>query len=122
MHAAILTFAYAGGSKYAAQAHAFSWREEMKSWIRNTMVALALVGLVGGGSASRIAFAQAAPAKGAARREAHPVLQRSIRQLEMVKDELTKAPDDFHGHKEAAIDAVTHAMTELRAAIAADKK
>ena len=99
----------------------------MKSWIRNTMVALALVGLVGGGSAGRTAFAQTAPAKPASgkaaeRREGHPVLQRSIRQLEMVKDELQKANDDFHGHKEAAIDAVTHAITELRAAVASDKK
>jgi hypothetical protein len=99
----------------------------MKSWIRNTLVALALVGLVGGGSASRIALAQTSPAKPASakaaeRRERHPVLQRSIRQLEMVKDELQKAPDDFHGHKEAAIDAVTHAITDLRAALAADKK
>jgi hypothetical protein len=97
----------------------------MKSWIRNSLVALAFVALVGG-SASRVAFAQAAAPKAAktaqGNREAHPVLRRSLRQLEMVKDELQKANDDFHGHKEAAIDAVTHAITQLQAAIAADKK
>jgi hypothetical protein len=96
--------------------------EKMTSSIRNTLVALAVVALTGG-SASQTALAQAAPAKAAQRnREAHPVLQRAIRQLEGVKDELQKAPDDFHGHKEAAIDAVTHAINELRQAIAADKK
>jgi hypothetical protein len=96
----------------------------MTSWMRNSLVALAFVALVGG-SASQMALAQApAPAAKAAQgnREAHPVLRRSLRQLEMVKDELQKANDDFHGHKEAAIDSVTHAITELQAAIASDKK
>jgi hypothetical protein len=97
----------------------------MKSWTRNSLVALAFVALVGG-SAGQVALAQT-PAPKAAKaaqgnREAHPVLRRSLRQLEMVKDELQKANDDFHGHKEAAIDSVTHAITELQAAIAADKK
>jgi hypothetical protein len=94
----------------------------MTAWMRNSLVALAFVALVGG-SASRVAIAQAPPAKAAqGNREAHPVLRRSLRQLEMVKDELQKANDDFHGHKEAAIDSVTHAITELQAAIASDKK
>jgi hypothetical protein len=92
----------------------------MKSWIRTTTLALAVVAL-GGGTANHGVLAQAAPAK-AQRREAHPVLQRAMRQLEAVKDELQKAPDDFHGHKEAAIDAVTHAINELQQGVAADKK
>jgi hypothetical protein len=91
----------------------------MKSWIRNCLVALALAALVGG-SASQVALAQAAPA--AQGREAHPLLRRALRQLEAVKDEMQKAPDDFHGHKAAAIDAVTHAINELQQAIASDKK
>ncbi len=94
----------------------------MKSWIRNGLMASAVVTLIGG-SAPQVVVAQAAPARAAQRgREAHPVLQRAIRQLENVKDELQKAPDDFHGHKEAAIDAVTHAINELRQAIASDRK
>jgi hypothetical protein len=94
----------------------------MKSWTRNSLVALAFVALVGG-SSSQSALAQApAPKAAQGNREAHPVLRRSLRQLEMVKDELQKANDDFHGHKEAAIDSVTHAITELQAAIASDKK
>ena len=93
----------------------------MTSWMRNSLVALAFVALVGG-SASQMALAQAPAPAAKAAREAHPVLRRSLRQLEMVKDELQKANDDFHGHKEAAIDSVTHAITELQAAIASDKK
>jgi hypothetical protein len=93
----------------------------MKSWIRNSLVALAFVALAGG-SSGQAALAQAAPAKAQGNREAHPLVRRALRQLEMVKDEMQKAPDDFHGHKEAAIDAVTHAINELQQAIAADKK
>ena len=92
----------------------------MKSWIRGGFVALAVAALAGG-SAGQVALAQAKP-KAAEHREAHPVLQRAIRQLEGVKDELQKAPDDFHGHKEAAIDAVTHAVSELHQAEQADRK
>jgi hypothetical protein len=92
----------------------------MKSWIRGVLVALAVAALTGG-SASQVALAQSKP-KAAERREAHPVLQRAIRQLEGVKDELQKAPDDFHGHKEAAVDAVTHALSELHQAEQADRK
>ena len=93
----------------------------MKSWIRNSLVALAMTG-VAGGLTSSVALAQAKPAAVQRNREGHPVLQRAIRQLEGVKDELQRAPDDFHGHKEAAIDAVTHAINELRQAIQSDKK
>jgi hypothetical protein len=92
----------------------------MKSWIRGVLVALGVAAFAGG-SVTQVALAQAKPTA-AERREAHPVLQRAIRQLEGVKDELQKAPDDFHGRKEAAIDAVTHALSELRQAEQADRK
>ena len=94
----------------------------MTRWIRGTVFALALAAIAGGSSAT-IANLQAKPAQAAQPgRERHPVLQRAIRQLEGVKDELQKAPWDFNGHKEASIDAVTHAISELRAAEQADKK
>ena len=54
--------------------------------------------------------------------EAHPVLQRSITQLEGIKDRLQKAPKDFGGHREAAVDAITKAISELQQAEAFDKK
>lgn len=95
----------------------------MKSWIRSSLVALAL-SVVVGGSASQVTHAQNSgnPVAAAQKREAHPVLQRSMRQLEGVKDQLQKAPGDFGGHKAAAIDAVTHAINELQQAIQFDKK
>ena len=54
--------------------------------------------------------------------EKHPVLQRSIQQLENIKDHLQQAPSDFGGHKAAAIESINHAMNELHQAIAFDKK
>jgi len=94
----------------------------MKSWICGGIMAAVVLAFASTAS-TPVAFAQSAPARQAqAGRETHPVLQRAIRQLEGVKDELQKAPDDFHGHKAAAIDAINHAMTELRAGIASDKK
>jgi hypothetical protein len=65
--------------------------------------------------------AQAAP-KTQSAKEPHPVLQNSIRQIEGIKDRLQKAPTDFGGHKEAAIDALNRAMNELQQAIQFDKK
>lgn len=55
-------------------------------------------------------------------KEGHPVLQQSIRQLEAIKDRLQKAPTDFGGHREAAVDAITKAINELHQAEAFDKK
>jgi len=49
-------------------------------------------------------------------------LQQSVRQLEGVKDRLQKAPTDFGGHREAAVDAITRAISELRQAETFDKK
>jgi len=52
----------------------------------------------------------------------HPVLSAAIKQIEAVKDRLQKAPTDFGGHKETAIDALNHAESELEAAKAFDKQ
>jgi len=57
-----------------------------------------------------------------ARRERHPVLANSARQLEGIRDRLQQAPTDFGGHKAAAIESINHAMDELRQAIAYDNK
>jgi hypothetical protein len=93
----------------------------MRLWTRTGLVALALTAMMGV-SASPVVLAQATPPPARGRAEAHPAIQRAMRQLQAVKDELQKAPDDFHGHKETAIDAVTHAISELQQAIQADKK
>jgi hypothetical protein len=55
-------------------------------------------------------------------KEAHPVLRQSIHQIEGIKDRLQKAPTDFGGHRERAVDALNHALGELRDALQADKK
>jgi hypothetical protein len=54
--------------------------------------------------------------------EKHPVLRTSMKQLEGIKDRLQKAPTDFGGHREKAVDAIGHAISELQAAIEFDKK
>ena len=80
----------------------------MKLWIRTGLVALVLTAMMGV-SADPVVLAQATPAPARRQSEKHPAIQRAMRQLEGVKDELQKAPDDFHGHKEAAIDALEQA-------------
>jgi hypothetical protein len=93
----------------------------MRLWTRTGLVALALTAMMGV-SAGPVVLAQATPAPARRQTEAHPAIQRAMRQLESVRTELQKASDDFHGHKETAIDAVTHAINELQQAIQADKK
>ena len=68
--------------------------------------------------------AQAPPAShpDSGKGENHPVLQNSMRQIEAIKDRLQRAPKDFGGHKEAAIDALNHALNELQQAVQYDKK
>jgi hypothetical protein len=93
--------------------------------VRTALVALGLVATLGAtpfivGAAP--GSAPPAPAQRGAKREAHPVLQRSITQLEGVKDRLLKAPDDFGGHRVKAIEAINLAMDELHQAINFDKK
>ena len=95
----------------------------MKQLISTSFVTLALLAAVGAGNRD-LTLAQTAPKAppSQAKREAHPVLQNSIRQLEGIKDRLQKAPKDFSGHREAAVDAITHAIGELQQAIQADTK
>ena len=45
-----------------------------------------------------------------------------MRQLEGIKDRLQKAPTDFGGHREKAVDAISHAISELQQAIQFDNK
>jgi hypothetical protein len=88
----------------------------MRQSIRAGVVAIGLAAALAGGSWA----VQAQGNKGGG--EKHPVLQNSMRQLEAVKDRLQKAPTDFGGHREKAVDAIGHAISELQQAIAFDKK
>jgi hypothetical protein len=88
----------------------------MRQSIRTSLVALGLATTLAGGAWT----VQAAQAKNGGER--HPVLRTSMRQLEAVKDRLQKAPTDFGGHREKAVDAIGHAISELQQAIEVDKK
>jgi hypothetical protein len=91
---------------------------------RTTLLALGLTAAVAGGAwmtPTVTAQSRQKPAAGA-RREGHPVLLNSIRQIEGIKDRLQKAPSDFGGHRAAAIEALNHAVNELNQAIQYDKK
>lgn len=86
----------------------------MSRTIRMTLaVATLLVAFAGGAATAQ---------GGQTKREAHPVLQNSIRQIEAIKDRLQNAPSDFGGHRVAAIEALNHAISELQQAIQFDKK
>jgi hypothetical protein len=82
----------------------------------------------GGTGAGAVQGAAQGAAPGAAQKqnkngnERHPVLKNSMRQLENIKDRLQKAPTDFGGHREKAVDAITHAISELQQAIQFDSK
>jgi hypothetical protein len=86
----------------------------MMQAICRSVITLGLVAALAGGL-----YAQGGRKGGG---EKHPVLQNSIRQLEGIKDRLQKAPTDFGGHREKAVDAIGHAIDELNQAIAFDKK
>jgi hypothetical protein len=53
--------------------------------------------------------------------EKHPIIRRSINQLDHVEKELAKADNDFHGHKEKARELIRQAIGELKLAIASDR-
>jgi hypothetical protein len=91
----------------------------MTQSIRTTVAAIGLIAALTGGTWGR----QSVLAQGGKNgREGHPVLQSSMRQLENIKDRLQKAPTDFGGHREKAVDAIGHAINELQEAIQFDKK
>ena len=109
----------------------------MTQSIRTAIVAIGLVAAVTGGAWGRQAvLAQGGTGAGAVQgaaqgagqkqnkngNERHPVLKNSMRQLENIKDRLQKAPTDFGGHREKAVDAITHAISELQQAIQFDSK
>jgi hypothetical protein len=64
-----------------------------------------------------LSVAAAAPAgkgKPAAARAEHPRVVRAIHAIEGAIDELQKAPDDFGGHKDEAIEACRNAIAQLK--------
>jgi hypothetical protein len=87
----------------------------MKQSIRKGAIALGLAAAVAGG-------AWTVQAQGNRGGEKHPVLKNSMRQLEAVKEHLQQAPTDFGGHREKAVDAIGHAISELQQAIEFDRK
>lgn len=54
-------------------------------------------------------------------RERHPKIRAAINALEHARNDLQNAAHDYHGHREAALDATDRALTQLRAALACDK-
>jgi hypothetical protein len=88
----------------------------MRQSLRAGVLALGLAAALAGSGWS----VQALDDKGGG--EKHPVLRNSMRQLEAIKDRLQKAPTDFGGHREKAVDAIGHAISELQQAIEFDKK
>ena len=62
--------------------------------------------------------ALALPAEG---RERHPAIRAAINALEAAKNDLQHADHDFGGHRVAAIDAIDHALEQLRLALQFDR-
>jgi hypothetical protein len=87
----------------------------MRQSLRTGVLALGLAAALAGS-------AWGVQAQGNKGGEKHPVLRNSMRQLEAIKDRLQKAPTDFGGHREKAVDAIGHAINELQQAIEFDKK
>ena len=54
--------------------------------------------------------------------EHHPELRKALRKLRGAKEDLEKAASDYDGHKAKAIEAITHAIEELKDAMGSDKK
>ena len=52
--------------------------------------------------------------------EHHPLIRRAIDALEAAKSDLQHADHDFGGHRLAAIDAIDHALEQLRIALRYD--
>jgi hypothetical protein len=88
----------------------------MRQSLRTGVLAIGLAAALAAGSA------WGAQAQGNKGDEKHPVLANSMKQLEAIKDRLQKAPTDFGGHREKAVDAIGHAISELQQAIEFDKK
>jgi hypothetical protein len=57
----------------------------------------------------------------ASAQEHHPMIRRAIDALEAAKNDLQHADHDFGGHRLAAIDAIDHALEQLRIAMRYDR-
>ena len=56
------------------------------------------------------------------KRERHPELRNALKKLREAKSDLEKAAHDYGGHKAKAIESISHAIEELKAALEFDKK
>ncbi|HZT59956.1 MAG TPA: hypothetical protein VFA21_15205 [Pyrinomonadaceae bacterium] len=74
-------------------------------------------------AASAFAFENAAyAAPAAAERERHPEIRAAIDALEHAKTDLQDAAHDYHGHRVEALEAVNHALEQLRLALDCDRR
>ena len=55
-------------------------------------------------------------------KEKHPEILKALRNLEQAKSNMNRAADDFGGHKAKALELSEQAISELKLALAADKK
>ena len=69
-----------------------------------------------------VRFEKASWNSSAVKGERHPKIRQAIRALERAKGDLQNAAHDFHGHREAALDATNRALSQLQAAVACDRK
>ncbi len=53
--------------------------------------------------------------------ERHPEIHKAMRQLHAAMDTMTKAADDFHGHKKDAMRMTGNAINELQKALNSDR-
>jgi hypothetical protein len=95
--------------------------KSMTASARRSLMAVGLAAVLAGGAYQVVAGSplQRGEREG---QEKHPVLRQSMHQLEGVRDRLQHAPTDFGGHREAAVDAISHAINELQQAIQYDKR
>jgi hypothetical protein len=54
--------------------------------------------------------------------EHHPEIHKAMRKLKAAKEDLEKAEHDYGGHRVKAIEAINHAIQELKEALESDKK
>lgn len=73
----------------------------------------------GEGSLDAMSFLEASWRQGG---ERHPKIRQAVNALERARGDLQDAAHDFHGHREAALDATDKALKELREALACDKR
>src|SRR5215471_19139425 len=102
-----------GGS--SRRSHIMKKEADMRRHVSRSFIVFGLAAALAGGAYAGVSALPAPSGPRAAMnanddREKHPVLRQSMHQLEAIKDRLQKAPTDFGGHREAAVDAINRAI------------